>query len=318
VGFAGAMAVAMAIDALVGWPAWLFARIGHPVTWLGALINVLDARCNRDADAAALRRAAGFAAALLVIAVAAGFGWALQAEFSTGWSRVVIVGIMSWPLVALRSLRDHVAAVALPLQAGDIAGARIAVAQIVGRDPAILDEAGIARAAIESLAENASDGIVAPVFWGALFGLPGIIGYKAINTLDSVIGHRTERHEAFGWASARIDDLANLVPARLTGLLFVLIAPRRFDSMARMMRDARRHRSINAGWPEAAMAGALGVRLSGPRIYHGSIADEPWLNEAARDPHAADIAQALAIYARAMILLTASLVMLALAMPALT
>ena len=317
-GFAGAMAVAMAIDALVGWPAWLFARIGHPVTWLGALINVLDARYNRDADAAALRRAAGFAAALLVIAVAAGFGWALQAEFSTGWSRVVIVGIMSWPLVALRSLRDHVAAVALPLQAGDIAGARIAVAQIVGRDPATLDEAGIARAAIESLAENASDGIVAPVFWGALFGLPGIIGYKAINTLDSVIGHRTERHEAFGWASARIDDLANLVPARLTGLLFVLIAPRRFDSMACMMRDARRHRSINAGWPEAAMAGALGVRLSGPRIYHGSIADEPWLNEAARDPHAADIAQALAIYARAMILLTACLVMLALAMPALT
>jgi adenosylcobinamide-phosphate synthase len=312
------MAVAMAIDALVGWPAWLFARIGHPVTWLGALINVLDARYNRDADAAALRRAAGFAAALLVIAVAAGFGWALQAEFSTGWSRVVIVGIMSWPLVALRSLRDHVAAVALPLQAGDIAGARIAVAQIVGRDPAILDEAGIARAAIESLAENASDGIVAPVFWGALFGLPGIIGYKAINTLDSVIGHRTERHEAFGWASARIDDLANLVPARLTGLLFVLIAPRRFDSMACMMRDARRHRSINAGWPEAAMAGALGVRLSGPRIYHGSIADEPWLNEAARDPHAADIAQALAIYARAMILLTACLAMLALAMPALT
>jgi len=318
VGFAGAMAVAMAIDALVGWPAWLFARIGHPVTWLGALINVLDARYNRDADAAALRRAAGFAAALLVIAVAAGFGWALQAEFSTGWSRVVIVGIMSWPLVALRSLRDHVAAVALPLQAGDIAGARLAVAQIVGRDPAILDEAGIARAAIESLAENASDGIVAPVFWGALFGLPGIIGYKAINTLDSVIGHRTERHEAFGWASARIDDLANLVPARLTGLLFVLIAPRRFDSMACMMRDARRHRSINAGWPEAAMAGALGVRLSGPRIYHGSIADEPWLNEAARDPHAAEIAQALAIYARAMILLTACLVMLALAMPALT
>jgi adenosylcobinamide-phosphate synthase len=211
-----------------------------------------------------------------------------------------------------------VAAVARPLQAGDIAGARVAVAQIVGRDPAILDEAGIARAAIESLAENASDGIVAPVFWGALFGLPGIIGYKAINTLDSMIGHRTERHEAFGWASARIDDLANVVPARLTGLLFALLAPRPLDSMACMIRDARRHRSINAGWPEAAMAGALGVRLSGPRIYHGSIAEEPWLNEAARDPRAADIARGLAIYARAMILLTGCLVMLALAMPALT
>jgi adenosylcobinamide-phosphate synthase len=312
------MAVAMAMDALVGWPGGLFARIGHPVTWLGALIDVLDARYNRDADAPALRRAAGIAAALLVIALAAGLGWALQAKFSTGWSRVVIVGIMSWPLVALRSLHDHVAAVARPLQAGDIAAARVAVAQIVGRDPAILDEAGIARAAIESLAENASDGIVAPVFWGALFGLPGIIGYKAINTLDSMIGHRTERHEAFGWASARIDDLANIVPARLTGLLFVLLARRRFDSMACMMRDARRHRSINAGWPEAAMAGALGVRLSGPRIYHGSIVDEPWLNEAARDPRAADIVRGLAIYTRAMILLAGCLVMLGLAMPALT
>jgi adenosylcobinamide-phosphate synthase len=312
------MAVAMAMDALVGWPAWLFARIGHPVTWVGALINLLDARCNRNGDAPALRRAAGIAAALLVIALAAGLGWALQAEFSTGWSRVVLVGIMSWPLVALRSLHEHVAAVARPLQAGDIAAARVAVAQIVGRDPAILDEAGIARGAIESLAENASDGIVAPVFWGALFGLPGIIGYKAINTLDSMVGHRTERHEAFGWASARIDDLANVVPARLTGLLFVLFAPRRLDSMACMIGDARRHRSINAGWPEAAMAGALGVRLSGPRIYHGSIADEPWLNEAARDPRAADIAQALAIYARAMILLTGCLVMLGLAMPDLT
>src|SRR5271169_5862152 len=261
------MAVAITVDALVGWPAGLFARIGHPVTWLGTLIHVVDARWNRNTDVPALRRAAGTATALLVIVLAAGLGWVLQVEFSTGWSRVVLVGVMSWPLVALRSLRDHVAAVARPLQAGDIAAARIAVAQIVGRDPATLDEAGIARAAIESLAENASDGIVAPVFWGALFGLPGIIGYKAINTLDSMIGHRTERYKAFGWASARIDDLANIVPARLTGLLFVLIAPRRFDAMACMMRDARRHRSINAGWPEAAMAGALAVRLSGPRIY---------------------------------------------------
>ena len=312
-GFAGAMALAMAMDALVGWPAGLFARIGHPVSWLGAVIDVLDARYNRDGDAPALRRMAGIAAASMVIALAAGLGWALQTEFSTGWSRVVIVGILSWPLVALRSLHDHVAAVARSLRAGDIAAARVAVAQIVGRDPARLDEAGIARAAIESLAENTCDGVFAPVFWGALFGLPGIIGYKAINTLDSMIGHRTERHEAFGWASARVDDLANIVPARLTGLLFVLIAPRRFDAMACTMRDARRHRSINAGWPEAAMAGALGVRLSGPRLYHGRIADEPWLNETARDPSAADVVQALAIFTRAMILLVGCLVMLAIA-----
>lgn len=308
--FAGAMAVAMAVDALMGWPAPLFARVGHPVTWLGALINALDARCNRVTDPPVRRRVVGLAAALLVVGLAGGLGWVLQAMFPPGWSRTVLIGIIAWPFVALRSLHDHVAAVAAPLQAGDLAGARIAVAQIVGRDPATLDEAGVARAAIESLAENTSDGVVAPLFWGVVFGLPGIVGYKAINTLDSMIGHRTDRHEAFGWASARIDDLANLVPARLTGLLFVLLASRRSEAMACMLRDARRHRSINAGWPEAAMAGALGVRVSGPRVYHGSVADEPLLNGAARDPLAADVVGGLGIYVRAMTVLAGCLAFL--------
>jgi len=311
-GFAGAMVVAMAADALVGWPGALFARVGHPVTWLGALINALDARWNRSVDPPAVRRAAGIAAALAVIALAAGLGWALQAALPAGWGGTVLTGIVAWPFVALRSLHDHVAAVARPLQAGDIAGARLAVAEIVGRDPIALDAAGIARAAIESLAENTSDGIVAPVFWGALFGLPGIIGYKAINTLDSMIGHRTERHEAFGWAGARLDDVANFAPARLTGLLFVLLAPRISNALACMMRDAQAHRSINAGWPEAAMGGALGVRLSGPRAYHGRVVDEPWLNAAERDPLAADIVAGLTIYSRAMMLLAGSLTVLAL------
>ena len=310
-GFVGAMAVAMAVDALVGWPAPVFARIGHPVTWLGALIAALDARWNRTTDSPALRRAAGVAAALTVIALAGGVGWVLQAACPQGWAGTLVIGILAWPLVALRSLHDHVAAVATPLQAGDLDAARAAVSQIVGRDPALLNEAGIARAAVESLAENTSDGVVAPLFWGALFGLPGIIGYKAINTLDSMIGHRTERHEAFGWASARIDDLVNLVPARLTGLLFALLAPRRSEAIACMFRNARRHRSINAGWPEAAMAGALGVRLSGPRIYHGHMSDEPWLNGAARDPLAADLAGGLAIYVRAMTVLAGCLAFLA-------
>jgi len=313
VGFAGAMAVAMAVDALLGWPAPLFARVGHPVTWLGRLITTVDIAWNRPSDPPALRRAAGVAGALVVIAVSAALGWVLQSVLALGWIQFVLVGILAWPLVALRSLDDHVAAVASPLQAGDIAGAREAVSRIVGRDPATLDEAGIARAAIESLAENASDGIVAPVFWGALFGLPGIFGYKAINTLDSMIGHRSERHEAFGWAAARIDDVANFIPARLTGFLFVLLAPRRAEALSCMTRDARRHRSPNAGWPEAAMAGALGVRLSGPRIYHGSITNEPWLNEGARDPLAADIAQGLTVYRRAMLLLAGLLAILSFA-----
>ncbi|MET3911850.1 adenosylcobinamide-phosphate synthase [Bradyrhizobium sp. S3.3.6] len=310
-GFAGAMVVAMAVDALLGWPSKLFARIGHPVTWLGGLIAAIDAGWNRESDPPALRRAAGIAGALLVIALAVALGWLLQSLLPPSWIGIVLAGILAWPLVALRSLYDHVAAVANPLLGGDITAARAAVSRIVGRDPAALDEAGIARAAIESLAENASDGIVAPVFWGALFGLPGIFGYKAINTLDSMIGHRNERHEAFGWAAARIDDVANFVPARLTGFLFVLLARKRSEALSCMTRDARRHRSPNAGWPEAAMAGALGVRLSGPRIYHGSITDEPWLNGGARDPLAADIGEGLTVYRRAMLLLAGLLAILA-------
>jgi adenosylcobinamide-phosphate synthase len=307
------MVVAMAVDALLGWPSWLFARIGHPVTWLGRLIAAIDTAWNRESDPPVLRRAAGVAGALLVIALSVALGWVFQSLLPSGWIQIVLVGILAWPMVALRSLHDHVAAVAKPLLNGDIAAAREAVSRIVGRDPKALDEAGIARAAIESLAENASDGIVAPVFWGALFGLPGILGYKAINTLDSMIGHRSERHEAFGWAAARIDDVANYIPARLTGFLFVLLAPRRSEALSCMTRDARRHRSPNAGWPEAAVAGALRVRLSGPRIYHGSVTDEPWLNEGARDPLAADIGAALTIYRRSMLLLAGILAILAFA-----
>ena len=150
------------------------------------------------------------------------------------------------------------------------------------------------------------------MFWGALFGLPGIVGYKAINTLDSMIGHRDARHEAFGWAAARIDDIANLVPARLSGLLFALASSRRPDALACMWHDARHHRSINAGWPEAAVAGALGVRLCGPRVYHGELAKEPWLNEAAGDPAGGDVALALKLYVRAMGLFAALLLIVAL------
>jgi len=311
VGFAGAMAVAMAIDAMLGWPERLFQLIGHPVTWLGRLVEMADRFWNRDSDPSAFRRAAGVVAALLMIALPALLAWMVQAQLTTEWSRIVIAGILAWPLVALRSLSDHVVAVARPLQSGDIDAARSAVSQIVGRDPQNLDEAGIARASIETLAENTSDGVIAPLFWGAIFGLPGIVGYKVVNTLDSMIGHRTPRHEAFGWAAARIDDAANFIPARLTGFLFAVLAVRPASALSCMVEDAHRHRSINAGWPEAAMAGALGVRLSGPRIYDGALADEPWLNGGARDPLAADIERAVNLYRRAMWLMAAVLAILA-------
>jgi adenosylcobinamide-phosphate synthase len=307
------MAVAMVVDALVGWPDRLHARIGHPVTWLGRLIAALDRRWNREKDAPSVRRAAGIAAALLVIALAVECAWIIQRMIPAGLIGIVVIGILSWPLVAFRSLYDHVAAVRDSLRAGDVEGARGKVAMIVGRDPSRLDAAGIARAAIESLAENASDGIVAPVFWGALFGLPGIAGYKAVNTLDSMIGHRSERHKCFGWAAARIDDVVNFLPARLTGLLFAVLSGsgRRRTAMSCMWQDARRHRSINAGWPEAAMAASLEVRLCGPRFYDGELADEPWLNAAAADPAAADITRALEFYVAAMFALTLLLVVFA-------
>lgn len=290
--FALAMALALGIEAALGWPAWLHRRIGHPVGWIGTLIAALDRRWNRGAN----RRARGLVAALAVIALAAVAGALAQALLPEGAAGTVLLGVLAWPLVAARSLHQHVAAVARPLAIGDVDGARGAVAMIVGRDPARLDGAGIARAGLESLAENASDGVIAPLFWGALLGLPGIAGYKAVNTLDSMIGHRTPRHNAFGWASARIDDIANLVPARLTGLLFALVSTRPRAALATMWRDAGRHRSPNAGWPEAALAGALEIRLSGPRVYHDRIAEEPWLNEGAPDPQPDDIGRALRLF----------------------
>jgi adenosylcobinamide-phosphate synthase len=307
------MAVAMVVDALVGWPNSLFARVGHPVVWLGRLITALDARWNREVDRPAMRRMAGVAAALLVIVLSVELALILQRMIPPGLAGMVLLGILAWPFVAFRSLYDHVAAVRDRLRAGDVEAARNKVAQIVGRDPFKLDQAGIARAAIESLAENTSDAIVAPIFWGALFGLPGIIGYKAVNTLDSMIGHRNERHKFFGWAAARIDDAANFLPARLTGLQFVALSAgaRRLQALACVWRDARHHRSINAGWPEAAIAAALGVRLCGPRFYDGKLADEPWLNAAAADPAAADITKALELYVAAMFALTLLLVVLA-------
>jgi adenosylcobinamide-phosphate synthase len=313
VGFAGAMVVAMAMDALLGWPDRLFARIGHPVVWLGKTIAALDNHANRESDRAMTRRVAGTVAALMVIAMAAAIGWLMQRAMPSGLIGAVVLGIVAWPFVAFRSLYDHVAAVRDPLRSGNVEAARKAVSMIVGRDPNKLDEAGIARAAIESLAENASDGILAPVFWGVLLGLPGVIGYKAVNTLDSMIGHRSARHEAFGWAAARIDDIANFIPARLTGLLFALWAGReRRRAMSCMRKDARQHRSINACWPEAAMAGALAVRLCGPRSYDGELADEPWLNGGARDPAAADITRALELYVGAMFALAVVLAVIAL------
>ena len=300
---AAIMLVAMAIDALIGWPARLYAVVGHPVTWIGALIAKLDAWLNIEETDPGKRRLAGIATAVIVIAIAADLAWMISWFLPEGWIGVLIGGVLAWPFIAIHSMHGHVRAVAQPLSDGDLDGARGAVAMIVGRDPAQLDEPGVARATIESLAENTSDGIVAPVFWGTIFGLPGIAAYKAINTLDSMLGHRSPRYEIFGWASARIDDVANLIPARLTGFLFAIVSPNRRAALGTMMRDARHHRSPNAGWPEAAMAGALDIRLSGPRVYADGVAEEPWVNGEAADPGPADIDRGLSLFRGALIAL---------------
>lgn len=297
--FAAMMLVGMMIDITLGWPKSLYTRIRHPVVWLGKLIEKCEARLNRGNRS---QRLVGgritVALCLLVVIVPTTIA---QLCLPNGYPGLLLGGLLAWPLIAVRSLHDHVRAVAIPLQSADIPAARDAVSMIVGRDPNQLNQQGIARAAIESLAENTSDGIVAPLFWGLVAGLPGIAAYKAINTMDSMIGHRSEQYEAFGKAAAIVDDLANWIPARLTGLAFAIASVSRLRGAIQCMRhDAGAHRSPNAGWPEGAMAGALGVRLSGPRAYGDRLVNEPWLNASATDPVASDLLRALLLYRRTM------------------
>ncbi|HEX8486485.1 adenosylcobinamide-phosphate synthase CbiB [Sphingomonas sp.] len=304
---AATMLAALVLEAAIGWPDAIHSRIGHPVTWLGALIHRLDHAWNRSDFGSAPRYLLGMAATVSVLCVAIAVAMAISAV--PGPVGVVLQVVSAATLVAARSLYEHVDAVRRSLATDGLAAARTTVARIVGRDVTRLDEAGVARAAIESLAENLSDGVIAPLFWGAVAGLPGLAAYKAINTLDSMIGHRTARHETFGGFAARLDDVANLVPARLTAGL-IAVAGWSWTAAKTAWRDARRHRSPNAGWPEAAMAGALGIRLSGPRHYAARMADEPWLNLAGVDPEAAAIGRALAVAVRA-ILLAAGILALA-------
>ena len=305
---------------MLGYPAALFAAIRHPVVWIGALIAALDNRLNRPAQSFAQRRRSGVLALLLLLLAsilpAALLQGALLAILSTALA-LPLLALLAATLPAQRSLHDHVRAVAEGLEQHGLSGGRAAVAMIVGRNPQTLDEAGVARAAIESLAENFSDGVVAPAFWCGVGGLPGIVGYKAVNTADSMIGHRTPRHEAFGWAAARLDDGVNLPASRLAALWLILAAALTRGADARgawqaVRRDARHHRSPNAGWPEAAMAGALGLRLAGPRTYGATRVEDAWMGDGRPDATAADLRRALALYRRACALQLAAVLALAL------
>jgi adenosylcobinamide-phosphate synthase len=293
--------IAMLFELCFGYPERLQNAIGHPVTWIGRLIALLESRLNRDAAGPQARRSAGIVALLVLLAIVGVIAFVVQHALLRLPFGVLAVGLLAGTLVAQRSLHRHVADVASALEKGGVTSGRTAVAQIVGRDTAGLDAAGITRAAIESLAENFSDAIVAPIFWMVIGGLPGAALYKAINTADSMIGHRTPRYAAFGWAAARLDDLINLPASRLSALLLIAAAALSKDASAdaawrAVRRDAAKHRSPNAGYPEAAMAGALGLSLAGPRSYSGVRVDDAEMGDGRREAAAADVWRALALY----------------------
>lgn len=294
---------ALLLDAALGEPKWLWDRLPHPAVLMGRAVGWLDRTLNHGAD----RRAKGVLAVVALVTGAGLPGWLIAAVPDFGMLEVIAAAI----LLAQRSLVDHVQAVGDGLRLSLAEGRRM-VARIVGRDTGALDGPGVARAAIESAAENLSDGVVAPVFWFLVAGLPGMLIYKAVNTADSMIGHRTPRHEAFGWAAARLDDVLNWIPARITAALIAL-AHGWFDARP-ILRDGPLHRSPNAGWPEAAMAVVLDVALSGPRSYHGVTKDYPWVwPEGRRDPGPAAVDAAVSALWRAWGLMLAVVVVLALA-----
>ena len=302
--------LALLIELMLGYPDWLVRSIGHPVTWMGRLIEALDHKLNHEKDSPTRRQSAGAIAIVALIAVAGLVAYALEHNLPRLPFGLLVLAVLASTLLAQRSLYAHVARVAAALEQDGLEAGRKAVAQIVGRDPEALDESGVARAAIESLAENFSDGVVAPAFWMSVAGLPGAAIYKAINTADSMIGHRTPRHADFGIAAARLDDLVNLPASRLAAVLIVAAAwfadrTSAANAWRAVQRDAPHHRSPNAGYPEGAMGGALGLALAGPRRYGGVLVDDATMGAGQRDATAADIRAALALYRSADALLIA-------------
>lgn len=299
---AGLLLGAMALDAVMGEPRWLWSRVPHPAVLMGRLIGWADMRFNTGP-----RWHNGVLVVMGLVAGAALLGVVIEA-LPLGWLWSLVGGAI---LLAQRSLVQHVQAVADGLRYG-VGEGRRAVAMIVGRDTREMDEPAVARAAIESAAENFSDGVIAPAFWYLVGGLPGILVYKIVNTADSMIGYRTPRHEEFGWAAARLDDVLNWVPARITAALIALAfwSGRAVDVVR---QDAGLHRSPNAGWPEAAMAGVLDVALSGPRSYHGQSRDFPWVNGSGeRQIGVAEIERAISVLWRVWAVVAACTLVLAL------
>jgi adenosylcobinamide-phosphate synthase len=311
-------ALALVLDRLVGDPDWLWSRLPHPVAGIGKCIEILEEKLNRPTLSADARWRRGITAMLVLAA-----GTLIAGGLATGLLRAWPAGFLLEPVVvaiflAQGSLVAHVRAVSNALRTGGDEAGRTAVAKIVGRDTSPLDEAGISRAAIESGAENFSDGVVAPLVWYLALGLPGLLFYKTVNTADSMIGHRNERYLAFGWAAARLDDVASFLPARLSMVFIAAAAALRGVSpatvFARAQRDAMLHASPNAGWPESATAAALGIALGGPRRYGAEVVAGAWLNpEGRRDPGPDDIDSAVRLIDTSWLIMVAAAVLMAFA-----
>jgi adenosylcobinamide-phosphate synthase len=308
-------AISCLLEKYVGYPQGLTNVIGHPVQWMGAFISWLDETLNTKPDDELEGLLRGAAAVLLLLLATALPAYLLQdilARFSSGW---MFNALIATAFIAQKSMRDHVLDVSHSLSVS-LPAARTAVAKIVGRDTRELDESGVVKAALESLAENTADGIVAPVFWYALLGLPGLVAYKAINTADSMIGHKSDRYFYFGFCAAKLDDVVNLPASRLTALFFAATAAfNNRDNATQALRcawrDAGKHRSPNAGWPEAAMAGALGLKFGGPRHYEDGLVDLAWMGEGRKQMSRTDIKAGLKIFDRSLWLMLALLIALA-------
>ena len=295
-----ALVLAMVLDAIFGEPKWLWDRVPHPAIVMGRVVAKLDAALNNKTCGAGVLAVVVLVGAALVVGL-------VMAALPGIWADV-IVGAM---LLAQRSLVQHVQRVADALRLS-VSDGRGAVAMIVGRDVRGMDGPAVARGAIESAAENLSDGVIAPVFWFAVAGLPGLLAYKIVNTADSMIGYRTEKYEAFGWAAAKFDDVLNWIPARLTAFLIWSVAEQK-ASWRDIIDDAALHRSPNAGWPEAAMAPALGVSLSGPRSYDGAHETFPWVNpDGRKDAGPNDVDRAIGLLWKAWAMTLAVAVVIAL------
>ncbi|MFQ5958089.1 MAG: adenosylcobinamide-phosphate synthase CbiB [Alphaproteobacteria bacterium] len=312
---------ALLLDAYIGDPPGIYRLVPHPVALMGRMAAGLERRLNREERGVVTRRVRGALVVVVLVGLAAVAGIAIERlarAVPFGW---LVELLLVMTLIAQNALYRHVKAVARALEDGGINEGRKAVAHIVGRNPASLDEHGVARGAIESCAENLSDGVVAPVFWYVLLGLPGLLAYKMINTLDSEIGHRSPRYRDFGATAARLDDAINYIPARLTGAIIALAAlfvpsanPAR--AVRAMLRDAHKHRSLNAGWPEAAMAGALDLALAGPRRYGETVVKDTWMGDGRARAMPFDIRRSLFLFVVACLIDAGIVAALALVVPA--